>query len=73
MLRGIRADAFITGEMSHHDVLDAVSNQTNVLLCEHSNSERGFLKILAPVLKNLLKGKVDVVVSETDRDPLNVV
>lgn len=73
VLRGIRADAFITGEMSHHDVLDAVSNQTNVLLCEHSNSERGFLKILAPVLKNLLKGKVDVVVSETDRDPLNVV
>lgn len=73
VLRGVRADVYLTGEMSHHDVLDAVSNKTNVILCEHSNTERGFLKILQPILTELLNSEVRVTVSENDRDPLEVI
>ena len=31
--------------MGHHDVLAAVSCGTAIILCEHSNSERGFLTL----------------------------
>ena len=73
VLRDVRADLYLTGEMSHHDVLDATSNKHHVILCEHSNTERGFLKVLAPQLSTILNDKVKVTVSETDRDPLEVV
>ncbi|KAG8429436.1 hypothetical protein GDO86_020189 [Hymenochirus boettgeri] len=32
-------------KMSHHDVLDAVAEGCSVVLCEHSNSERGYLQL----------------------------
>lgn len=74
VLRGVHADLYLTGEMSHHEVLDAIHNDRHVVLCEHSNSERGFLKVFAHNLsQNLLEGKVDVVVSSSDADPLNIV
>ena len=73
VLRGVKADVYLTGEMSHHEVLDAVSNKTHVILCEHSNTERGFLKTLVPTLTEMLNSKVKVTVSEIDRDPLVVV
>ncbi|VDP71456.1 unnamed protein product [Echinostoma caproni] len=37
------ADVFVTGEMSHHDRLDAVSRGISVIIAGHSNTERGFL------------------------------
>lgn len=44
-----------TGEMSHHEVLDAVHKGIHVILTRHSNSERGFLKVAANHhLKNLM-------------------
>lgn len=60
---------FSTGEMSHHDVLEAIHNNVNVILCNHSNSERGYLKEFKEILTGLLD-EVEVVVSETDSDPL---
>ena len=58
--------------MSHHDVLDAVSKGITVILCEHSNTERGFLLELQHVLSAHLEDKICVLVSERDRDPLQV-
>lgn len=40
-----KTDLWITGEMSHHEALDAHQNGTSVLLAEHSNTERGFLPV----------------------------
>jgi dinuclear metal center YbgI/SA1388 family protein len=37
-------DAFLTGEMRHHDVLAAVSRGTAVLLAGHTQTERPYLK-----------------------------
>lgn len=70
------ADLLITGEMSHHQVLDATHAGSHVILCEHSNSERGFLRQLVGKLSTWLNsGKGDqvrVVMSEKDSDPLTV-
>ncbi|KAH8271027.1 hypothetical protein KR018_001219, partial [Drosophila ironensis] len=70
LLKGLQADLIITGEMSHHEVLEFNHNNTSVLLCNHSNSERGFLAEFAPKLGHLLQGACEVVVSEEDKDPL---
>lgn len=70
LLRGIKADLYITGEMSHHEVLDANHNNVTVIMCNHSNSERGFLKTFKPKLEDMLNGGCEVLVSETDEDPI---
>ncbi|KAG7211380.1 hypothetical protein KM043_010669 [Ampulex compressa] len=73
VLKGISADLYITGEMLHHDILDAVHSGINVILTNHSDSERGFLKYFAPIFSDILKGTVKVSVSEVDADPLKTV
>nr|XP_028607008.1 NIF3-like protein 1 isoform X1 [Podarcis muralis]XP_028607024.1 NIF3-like protein 1 isoform X1 [Podarcis muralis] len=73
VLKGTESDLYLTGEMSHHDVLDAVSKGISVILCEHSNTERGFLLELQKELAVHLQNKICIVVSERDRDPLQVV
>ncbi|KAK7488245.1 hypothetical protein BaRGS_00020552 [Batillaria attramentaria] len=73
VLRGVTADLYLTGEMSHHEILDAVYRGTHVIVCNHSNTERGFLQVMQSRLSGLLGGKVEVVVSQIDRDPLTVV
>lgn len=70
VLRAAKADLYITGEMSHHELLDAVHSGTTVILCNHSNSERGFLKVFQARLKQMLNNNCDVLVSESDLDPL---
>ncbi|KAJ7333837.1 NGG1 interacting factor [Desmophyllum pertusum] len=72
VLCGEKADVYLTGEMSHHEVLDAVSHGVHVILCEHSNTERGFLTEFKSKLNVLLEEKVDVLVSSCDADPLQV-
>ncbi|XP_076984733.1 NIF3-like protein 1 [Tamandua tetradactyla] len=73
VLQGVEADLYLTGEMSHHDILDATSQGINVILCEHSNTERGFLSDLQDMLCAHLENKIDIILSETDRDPVHVV
>uniref|UniRef100_H2TAT9 NIF3-like protein 1 n=1 Tax=Takifugu rubripes TaxID=31033 RepID=H2TAT9_TAKRU len=73
VLTGVKADLYITGEMSHHEVLDAVAKGTSVILSDHSNSERGFLSVFREKLTVRLPDSVAVVVSKVDRDPLEVV
>ncbi len=68
----IREDcqAFITGEMRHHQVIDALHAGLAVMLCGHTNTERGYLRRLADRLGEELAG-VEIICSEADRDPLN--
>lgn len=73
VLNGVKADLYITGEMSHHEVLDVVAKGTNVILSDHSNSERGFLAVFRERLAVRLPDSITVVVSKADRDPLEVV
>jgi len=65
-------DVVLSGEMGHHDVLAAADSGQAVVLCEHSNTERGFLKAkLQPALQLALEDtNVEVLVSSVDHDPL---
>lgn len=73
LLKGVKADLYLTGEMSHHDILEAVSKNIHVILCDHSNTERGFLLVLKDTLDKLFLKNVNVIVSEVDKDPIVVV
>lgn len=66
-------DLLFSGEMGHHDVLAANAAGQAVVLCEHTNTERGYLRhVLLPKLQERLGAEVELVVSEVDRDPLVV-
>jgi len=73
VLSGVRADLLVTGEMSHHDILNAVHSGTSVILCEHSNTERGFLAVLQRHLHSLFDASIEVCLSSQDRDPVEIV
>ncbi|MCA9291010.1 MAG: Nif3-like dinuclear metal center hexameric protein, partial [Phycisphaerales bacterium] len=62
-------DAFITGEMRHHDVLDAIARGCTVILAGHTNTERGYLKVLQRRLGEALPD-LECTVSRKDVDPL---
>lgn len=71
LLRNVEADLYLSGEMTHHAVLEANAAGTSVILCEHTNTERGYLKVLKESLLTQLSGKdVNIVISQVDRDPL---
>jgi putative NIF3 family GTP cyclohydrolase 1 type 2 len=68
------ADIQLTGELSHHAVLDAVHRGTTVILCEHSNTERGFLTVVKQYFDQLWRSdRVTLLIAERDRDPLEIV
>lgn len=60
---------FVTGELKHHETLAAISRGTAVVLAGHTNTERGYLPILASRLSADVPGLL-CVVSSKDRDPL---
>jgi putative NIF3 family GTP cyclohydrolase 1 type 2 len=69
-----RASILITGEMSHHEVLYHQERGRHVLLCGHTETERGFLEVLKKQLQTELDGRigpdrVEVIVSRKDRSP----
>ncbi|HEY5653454.1 MAG TPA: Nif3-like dinuclear metal center hexameric protein [Pontiella sp.] len=68
--KGVRADCYLTGEMSHHNVLAATLDGSHVILCEHTNTERGYLPVFSKILDKAFGNGVDISVSEIDSDPI---
>lgn len=64
-------EVFVTGEMSHHEVVAAIQHGISVLLAGHTNTERGYLPRLAARLGERLPD-ADIRVSEADTDILRV-
>lgn len=62
-------DLLLTGEMGHHDVLGWAARGTVVVLTEHTNTERGYLPLLAAALRT---DGVEFLLAATDTDPLQV-
>ncbi|XP_062592981.1 NIF3-like protein 1 [Saccostrea cucullata] len=73
VLKNLDVSLYVTGEMGHHDVLHAVHSGTSVILCDHSNTERGFLKVLKEKLTEIYQSKIEFQVSTFDQDPLVIV
>jgi dinuclear metal center YbgI/SA1388 family protein len=72
-LKNGSVDVLLSGEMGHHDVLAAADNQQAVILTEHTNTERGFLRaVLKGALQDALGADVAIEVSTRDADPLVV-
>jgi dinuclear metal center YbgI/SA1388 family protein len=71
-LRGTKVDCWLTGEMKHHDVLAAVQNGISVILCGHTETERGYLPILGKNLRKLCLG-TSFLISKSDTPPLRTV
>lgn len=67
LLNGINADLYLTGEMLHHDVLEATQKGIHVILCNHSDSERGYLKLFQSRLESQ---DFTVIISKKDKDCL---
>eukprot|EP00397_Hematodinium_sp_SG-2012_P059176 GEMP01075546.1.p1 GENE.GEMP01075546.1~~GEMP01075546.1.p1 ORF type:complete len:291 (+),score=63.22 GEMP01075546.1:25-873(+) len=73
VFRGVKdVDLLVSGEMSHHEVLAATQNGQNVILTEHTNTERGYLKVLQKRLDEGLGSEFEIMVTEVDADPLIV-
>ncbi|GEQ72506.1 hypothetical protein JCM33374_g6193 [Metschnikowia sp. JCM 33374] len=62
------ADLYYTGELSHHEALFFRESGSSVIACNHSNTERAFLKVFQHQLAKELP-HAHISVSETDRDP----
>jgi dinuclear metal center YbgI/SA1388 family protein len=63
-------DLYLTGELRHHDVLALNARGSSVVLCDHTNTERGYLPRLKQRLDASSSGALEVLVSEADREPL---
>ncbi len=68
----VRADVYLTGEMGHHQVIEANHKGIAVVLCEHSNTERGYLSHIIENLAGNLPG-VELCISLKDKDPLEII
>jgi putative NIF3 family GTP cyclohydrolase 1 type 2 len=61
---------YVTGELGHHDVLALLARGKSVILAEHSHTERGYLPRLKERLAALTEGKIEILIAESDREPL---
>lgn len=77
VFKGVEADLYYTGEMSHHEALYYKEKGSQIIACNHSNTERGFLKELKTQLARQFRldklDNVTVDISETDKDPYQVI
>jgi dinuclear metal center YbgI/SA1388 family protein len=65
---------YLTGEMSHHDLLKAQAAGCTVLLAGHTDTERGYLPVLARRLASELGTETaSFLISRRDRRPLRTV
>ncbi|XP_055683279.1 NIF3-like protein 1 [Lutzomyia longipalpis] len=72
VLKNQKAEVYITGEMSHHAILDANHSGTSVILTHHTNSERNFLHDAVKILSDRLMGISVMSTASTDHDPLKL-
>lgn len=63
-------DAFLTGEMRHHDQLAAKAQGTALLLPGHSETERPYLPTYRDRLAEAGLGELELLVSQQDTAPL---
>jgi len=60
-----------TGEMSHHEILACTAKGGIVVLCEHSNTERPFLKLFAKKFEST-NSPIKLKVSKLKKDPIQI-
>lgn len=71
VFRGVKADLYYTGELSHHEALFFTESGSSLIACNHSNTERAFLSVLKKQLEQELP-EAEVEISTEDKDPYEV-
>ncbi|MEO0513956.1 MAG: Nif3-like dinuclear metal center hexameric protein [Planctomycetota bacterium] len=66
----IEADAYVTGEMQHHQVLDLLQRGKTVVLAGHTNTERPFLPVYREKIRQTDAAGVRWRLSRADRTPM---
>jgi dinuclear metal center YbgI/SA1388 family protein len=61
-------NAFLTGEMRHHDILDALARGISIILAGHTETERPYLPVLARRIHDQ-SAAFTPIVSKADRSP----
>lgn len=69
VLSKAQVDVVVTGEMSHHEILAMVERGVSVILTCHTNTERGYLPVMAEKIGSGLEDGCEFFVSEVDEDP----
>jgi dinuclear metal center YbgI/SA1388 family protein len=62
-------DAFVTGEMRHHDILDAHARGVAVILAGHTQTERPYLPVYRDRIRATTAGEIAWTISNADRPP----
>lgn len=77
ILKNVKADIFITGEVTHHEIIREVHRGVSFIVTDHSDTERGYNYMFRERFLELLKKhnepNVEIIVSEKDRDPLEYI
>ncbi len=77
LLNNTAADLIITGEFQHHEVLHEVHRGVSVILTDHTNNERCYFNHFKNAFNELLTRNgdepIEIIISQADRDPLQVV
>ncbi|GMM50589.1 hypothetical protein DASB73_015470 [Starmerella bacillaris] len=79
VLKGVKADLVVTGELGHHDQLRLREQGTSCIVTGHWNSEAGFLGIFAEHLAQQLSAlgaaapNAKIMISQEDRSPMEYV
>lgn len=68
VFKGVDADLFYTGELSHHEALYFTETGSSIIACNHSNTERAFLSVIKKQLESELSN-AEVTISQSDKDP----
>jgi len=66
----VEADAYVTGEMQHHQVLDLLQRGKTVVLAGHTNTERPFLPAYREKIRKTEAAGVRWRLSRADRSPM---
>ncbi|QDU71680.1 Putative GTP cyclohydrolase 1 type 2 [Mucisphaera calidilacus] len=67
-------DVFFTGEMRHHDALDAVEQGIGLILAGHTNTERVYLPAYRErILAEFTQAPPDILIARTDKPPVETV
>jgi dinuclear metal center YbgI/SA1388 family protein len=71
LARAEGCQVFVTGEMKHHEVMNALNAGMSVILAGHTTTERGFLPRLARLMEEAGRPHhLKALVSQADREPL---
>ena len=76
LLNDVNAEFIITGEFTHHEILHEVHRGVSIIVTDHTNTERGYSEIFKAKLTKTLQSNnenVEILISESDRDPLEYI